>query len=99
MNKIKKEIINFYVPVELKNRFDSICRETNQTRTFALLNLMKKFVIEEGLELTKIDNQFNKIDNHINERKKVMDLKDSIKQQEQELPIGFINHGDHELNF
>ena len=99
MYKKKKEIINFYVPVELKNRFDSICAEINQTRTSILLSLMDRFVVQKGLELAETSNHLNTIDNHIAERRKVMGFREFVEQQDQILPPGFFPFEDQTTDF
>lgn len=40
----KKTLINFNVPITLRNQFDAICQKSGLTRTTVLMLLMKKHI-------------------------------------------------------
>ena len=51
-SKMKPDkLINFRIPIDLKEAFDSVCQETKQTRTHQLINLMRDHVDQESRRL------------------------------------------------
>ena len=104
--KEAKELINFNAPINLKHAFDSICDERGFTRTFALVHLMHKFIIDMRKEIERQHAEEDKINEIVRERRKMIGFKEFINQPtkakiepEAEMPIGFISHGDDDTNF
>ena len=65
--KMKPEkLINFRIPNDLKEAFDSVCQETKQTRTHQLINLMRDYV---DLETRRFDQQNQSIHHQISRYK------------------------------
>lgn len=107
VQKDKKELINFYAPSIIKDRFDTVCYQSGYTRTSGLLYIMNKFIIEKGLEIAKENLNLAKIDENLTPRPKVAIFKefinaDSSVQQVNgsEMPLGFVSDGgnDWDLN-
>ena len=61
-----EKLINFRIPPDLKEAFDSVCQETKQTRTHQLINLMRDHV---DLETRKLDQQNQSIQHQISRSK------------------------------
>ena len=57
-----EKLINFRIPNDLKEAFDSVCQETKQTRTHQLINLMRDYV---DLETRRLDQQNQSISHQI----------------------------------
>ena len=57
-----EKLINFRLPIDLKEAFDSVCQETKQTRTHQLINLMRDHVDQET---KKLDQQNQSIHHQI----------------------------------
>ena len=57
-----EKLINFRIPNDLKEAFDSVCQETKQTRTHQLINLMRDYV---DLESRRLDQQNQSIGHQI----------------------------------
>lgn len=57
-----EKLINFRIPTDLKEAFDSVCQETKQTRTHQLINLMRDYV---DLESRRLDQQNQSISHQI----------------------------------
>ena len=57
-----EKLINFRIPNDLKEAFDSVCQETKQTRTHQLINLMRDHV---DLESRRLDQQNQSISHQI----------------------------------
>ena len=60
------KLINFRIPNDLKEAFDSVCQETKQTRTHQLINLMRDHVDQET---KKLDQQNQSIHHQISRSK------------------------------
>ena len=61
-----EKLINFRIPPDLKEAFDSVCQETKQTRTHQLINLMRDYV---DLETRRLDQQNQSIHHQISRSK------------------------------
>lgn len=99
--KKKRELINFNVPTELKEAFDTICDERGFTRTFALGHIMRKFIMEAGPEIEQQHAEHDRIIEVVQKRKRLMTFKEFMRQQQQkeleqqnELPTGFRDDGN-----
>ena len=57
-----EKLINFRIPNDLKEAFDSVCQETKQTRTHQLINLMRDYV---DLESRRLDQQNQSVHHQI----------------------------------
>lgn len=103
IEKDRKELINFYAPSIIKNRFDAVCYQSGYTRTSGLLYLMSKFIIERGLEIADEKRELAKVDEGLKLRPKMATFKEFINDNSAErpndgteLPLGFISDGDND---
>lgn len=62
-------LINFNVPTDTRNRFDSICHASGRTRTSVLVELMTIYVLEEGKRLIERQKEFVVFDRSFRESK------------------------------
>lgn len=63
MIKTNKVLVNFLIEKPDKIRFDEICRLSGKTRTQVLVDLVRRYVIEAGLELDERFKEMGRIDN------------------------------------
>lgn len=103
VQKDKKELINFYAPSIIKDRFDAVCYQSGYTRTSGLLYLMSKFIIERGLEIANENLELAKIDENLTPRPKIATFKEFINADSSvppvdgsEMPVGFVSGGDND---
>lgn len=102
----KRELINFMVPAELKEAFDTVCNEQGLTRTFGLNHIMRKFILEAGPEIEKRHVEQDRIIEVVQKRKRMMTFKEFIRlqqqkelEQENDLPVGFLDDGSDDDPF
>jgi len=62
MIKTNKTLVNFLIEKPDKIRFDEICRLSGKTRTQVLVDLVRRYVIEAGLELDERFKEMGRID-------------------------------------
>lgn len=65
-------LINFNVSTATKHRFDEICRVNGRTRTSVLVEMMEKYVLEQGQALAKRRYQMSAIDRTLEDLRKMM---------------------------
>ncbi len=101
--KERKILVNFYVPRNLKNTFDSICYNYGYSRTAALLTLMSQFVEEKAPEIEKAEKQMESINNQLSKTRKMISFNEFIRQSEDDEkasndhdPVGFFSNGSPE---
>lgn len=104
--KQSKELINFNAPTALKDAFDGMCSAKGFTRTYALVHIMHKFIIEMQAELEKQDQDIAKANELITKRQKIIGFKDFISQVDEsaadhddDLPLGYVSDGEPEHIF
>ena len=102
----KRELINFMVPAELKEAFDTVCSEQGLTRTFGLNHIMRKFIMEAGPKIEQQHAEHDRIIEVVQKRKRLMTFKEFMRQQQQkeleqanDLPIGFLDNGNDDEPF
>lgn len=89
--KQEKQLINFRAPISLKTRFDIVCSEQGITRSYALVHIMNKFVIDMTAELKRQGCEFQEVRETVRAREKIIGFKEFIQkpQDELDLPVGF----------
>ncbi len=104
--KQAKELINFNAPVNLKKAFDTVCDERGFTRTYALVHIMHKFIVDMREEIERQHAEEDAILEMVQERRKMIGFKEFIKQKneaentsEVDMPVGFISNGDNDTKF
>lgn len=75
-----KTLVNFYVPHSLKERFDHICSKSGRSRSSALIECMKRHVIEQSEKLTEEESALREVDDQIAQGRKVMTFKEFLKR-------------------
>lgn len=102
----KKELINFMVPAELKEAFDTVCNEQGLTRTFGLNHIMRKFILEARPEIEKRHAEQDRIIEVVQKRKRMMTFKEFMRlqkqkelEQEDDMPVGFYDSGNDDEPF
>ena len=55
-------LINFNVPVSLKDRFDAVCHASGRTRTSVLHQLMSDYVVSQGKALAALQDEYDEVD-------------------------------------
>jgi hypothetical protein len=55
-------LTNFNVPISTRKRFDAICHASGRTRTSVLVELMTRYVLEEGRRLVERQKELGDLD-------------------------------------
>jgi hypothetical protein len=55
-------LTNFNVPITTRRRFDAICHASGRTRTSVLVELMTRYVLEEGRRLVERQKELGDLD-------------------------------------
>lgn len=55
-------LTNFNAPITTRRRFDVICHASGRTRTSVLVELMTKYVLEEGKRLVERQKELGDLD-------------------------------------
>ena len=71
-------ITNFYVPIEIRNRFDEICRLNGRTRTAALVQLMEDHIIAQGPEIARRNEELEQVDRSIEKSRRLLASTNSV---------------------
>ncbi len=77
--KEDKVLINFQIPVSMKERFDKYCEITGKSKTSVLQFLIEEHLISQISELEQKVNKLTALDSQIIRHSKVMRFKDFIK--------------------
>lgn len=59
---IEKELINFNVPVNVRNGFKDVCRMKGSNMTSIIIDFMRNFINEEGDKLREDFKRMKKIE-------------------------------------
>lgn len=60
-------LTNFNAPLQIRQRFDAICRVSGRTRTSVLVDLMESYVISQGDKLAERESRFDRVDQTLEE--------------------------------
>lgn len=55
-------LINFNVPVDLKQRFDTVCYASFRTRSSVLVELMTGYIVSQGRALIALQADYDEVD-------------------------------------
>ena len=67
--KPDKILINFQIPVQMKNRFDAVCEMTGKSKTSVLNSLVEEYIFDQLKDEEQKMNKLLAIDTGIQKRK------------------------------
>lgn len=78
--KEDKVLINFQIPVSMKERFDNYCEITGKSKTSVLQFLIEEHLINQVSELEQKVDKLTALDGQITRHSKIMTFKEFTKR-------------------
>ena len=69
-------LTNFNVPSSIKTRFDAVCRASGRTRTSILVELMERFIVQQGQVIAARNADCQRADEAIQNHRRIMGFKE-----------------------
>lgn len=79
--KEEKVLINFQIPISMKERFDRFCEITGKSKTSVLNSLVEDHLLNQISEMEQKVNDLSTLDNQLTRFPRVMRFRDFIEDK------------------
>lgn len=91
-------LVNFNAPTTVRKQFDAICHASGRSRTSVLVELMTKYILEEGRRLIDRQNELSSLDEQFQESTGLGGAVDRMDSYHRSVPSPRQTSGDKEFD-